>query len=188
MKSRSACAAVGDRHAGQAGARDGNDEDLVALAWDIRRIGKKLESAQAVNHPRVRFALNQLGEQLASVLGESRGRHRLAIADMTTPADEGVVQKTIDAVSKPNPQTATTARELVIALRKYRAWAGNVTFRQMAVRARYTVPHAVMCIALNDTSELPALNVVTAIIAGCGGDTNDQEMFTNAWRRIESEG
>lgn len=183
---RSACAVVGDRHAGQAGARDGDDQNLVALVWDIRRIGKKLQSAQTVNHPRVRFALNQLDEQLASVLGESRGRHRLAMAGMTAPIDEGAAQKTIDAAPKPNPQTATTAAELVIALRQYRAWAGNVTFRQMAARARYVVPHAAMCIALNDTSKLPALNVVTAIIAGCGGDANDQEMLTKAWRRIES--
>lgn len=186
MNSRSSRAAVGDRHAGQARARDGNDQDMVALVWDIRQIGKKLQSAQAVNHPRVRFALSQLDEQLASAFGESRGRHRLAIADMTAPTDERAVQKTIDAAPKPKPQAVTTTAELVIALRQYRVWAGNMTFRQMAARARYAVPHAAMCIALSDTSELPALNVVTAIIAGCGGDPNDQEMFANAWRRIES--
>lgn len=187
MNRQSVSAAIDDQHARQAGASAGSDQDLLALVWDIRRIGSKLQSTQAVNHPRVRSALNQLDEQLVCVLGKSRGRHRLVTADATAPTDDGVAGTTCaDTVSKPNPQAATTAAELVIALRQYRAWAGNVTFRQMAARARYTVPHAAMCIALNDTSGLPALNVVTAIIAGCGGNVEDQEMFAEAWRRIES--
>jgi hypothetical protein len=188
MNIRSTCAAVDDQRAEQAGASVGNDQDLVALVWDIRRIGSKLQSAQAVNHPRVRSALSQLDEQLAGVLGESRGRHRLVTAAVTTPTDDSVADKTCDAVPKPNPQTVTTTGELVIALRQYRACAGNVTFRQMAARAGYAVSHATMCIALNDRNVLPALDVVKAIIAGCGGDVDDQEMFAAAWRRIESAG
>ena len=75
--------------AGKAGTNAGDDQDLGVLISDIRRIGHRLQCLQALNHPRVRTALNQLDEQLASSLGQGRGRHRLAASGSAASIDGG---------------------------------------------------------------------------------------------------
>jgi hypothetical protein len=85
---------------------------------------------------------------------------------------------------RPDPLAATTAAELVAALREYRSWAGSPPFRTMAAHARQAVAHSTMHTAMKNDTELPRLKVVTAIIAGCGGDENDQRAWATAWRRI----
>jgi len=40
-----------------------------------------------------------------------------------------------------------------------------------------------MCVALN-SEQLPPLNVVLAIVTGCGGSSADQERFAAAWHYL----
>jgi hypothetical protein len=153
--------------------------DLAGLVCDIQKLGLRLRSPDILGDPRVKAALDQLGRQVAGALGPGRGRHRL-------PATRPEPARDIWGFNlKPDPLTATTSAEFIDALRHYRAWAGNTPFRQMAARAHQAVAHSTMWVALN-SSDLPALKVVVAIVVGCGGDAGDQGKFVAAWRRVNS--
>lgn len=149
------------------------DREVTALIGDLLRIGRRLQSRPALDHPRLRAALGQFDTELAAALGQSRGRHRLVGA-----GGEGT--------QAAKPLEINSGAEFVRALRQYRAARGNTSFRQMAARARYVVPHSAMCVALN-SEELPSLEVVLAIVAGCGGSLDDQECFVAAWRRLQKD-
>lgn len=84
---------------------------------------------------------------------------------------------------RPDPLQATTPADLVRALRQYRLWAGEPPLRAIARRAGTGTGASTICTALNATT-LPRLEIVTAIIAGCGGSAEDQRRFTTAWRVI----
>ena len=55
----------------------------------------------------------------------------------------------------------------------------------MAKRAGQAVVHSTMYAAMNGDT-LPKLDVVKAIIVGCGGGEDDLSSFASAWRRIAS--
>lgn len=161
------------------------ERDVTGLVRDIRRLGRRLLSVGAINDPQVQAALHQLDRQVADVISPGRGRHRLLSGGLDAVAPSEAIRDTRGYNLKPNPLTATTSAEFVKALRQYRAWAGNVPYRQMAARAQQTVAHSTLFVALN-SNELPALKVVIAIIVGCGGSIDDQQKFATAWRRINS--
>src|SRR2546429_590574 len=66
---------------------------------------------------------------------------------------------------KPNPLTAATPPEFVAALRQYRAWSGNPSFRTMAQRAEQLAAYSTMHAAMS-AEALPRLEVVKAIVIG----------------------
>jgi hypothetical protein len=101
-----------------------------------------------------------------------------AAAELTIPLqpDSGTLQK-------PDPRQAKTAQELVAALREFRTWAGQPSYRQMAERARGRAAASTICAALLG-EDLPNLDVVLAVVIGCGGDEEDQQRFATAWRQI----
>ena len=77
-----------------------------------------------------------------------------------------------------------TPAELAAALREFRMWAGNPSFREMAQRSGRQAGASTMCEVLN-RDELPErLSVVEAIIAGCGGGEADRRRFATAWRKL----
>jgi hypothetical protein len=84
---------------------------------------------------------------------------------------------------KPDPAAARTSADLMDAVRAFRAWAGNPSYRGMAAasggRVGYTTLHAAL-----QRNELPALYVIEAIISGCRGDFSDVAGFVSAWRRL----
>lgn len=84
----------------------------------------------------------------------------------------------------PDPLRASTPGELVEAVRAFRIWAGEPSFREMAKRAGSRTAASTICTALGSEHELPRLQVVLAVIAGCGGSEDDQRRFATAWRRI----
>jgi len=55
----------------------------------------------------------------------------------------------------------------------------------MAKRAGQAVVHSTMYAAMNGDA-MPKLEVVKAIIVGCGGGEDDLSSFASAWRRIGS--
>lgn len=171
-----------DQHRSQP---EGRERDVTSLVRDIRRLGRRLVSPAALNDPQVKSALLQLDRLVATALGTSHGRHRVQGAGAEVLTRPEPVRDAWGYDLKPNPLEATTSAEFVNALRDYRVWAGKPSFRLMAARAQQFVAHSTMCVALN-SSDLPALKVVTAIVVGCGGGSEDQEKFVTAWRRINS--
>lgn len=168
MGQQLALTACGYQESSQAEPQPHPDQEVTALIGDLRQIGRRLQSARTLDHPRVRAALGQLDNELAAVLGQSRGRHRIQVSGTNLMSD---------------PLAPNTSAEFVTALRQYRASNGNTSFRQMAIRARHVVPHSAMCMALN-CEQLPPLKVVLAIVAGCGGGIVDQERFATAWHYL----
>jgi len=85
---------------------------------------------------------------------------------------------------RPNPRKARTSAEFVEALRQFRIWAGNPSFRDMARNCDHQMGYSTMCAVLRK-DELPRrLEIVEAIITGCGGSDEDRQRFATAWRRL----
>jgi hypothetical protein len=89
---------------------------------------------------------------------------------------------------KPDPLSVGSVADLILTLRDYRVWAGDPSFRMMAARSGQLASASAICTALGEdalTSEvLPRLPVIMAVVAGCGGDQEDQEAWATAWRLL----
>lgn len=87
---------------------------------------------------------------------------------------------------KPDPLTATTKEELLELMRDFHIWAGEPSYREIAINAGRTVGASTLCEALdvNKPARLPSLKVITAFIHGCGGSEGDLIRWTTAWRQI----
>jgi hypothetical protein len=83
---------------------------------------------------------------------------------------------------RPDPRGARTAAELIGVLRRFRTWAGNPSYREMARCSGRRAGASTMCTVLGG-SQLPArFDVVDAIVEGCGGSEEDRQRFATAWR------
>jgi hypothetical protein len=82
---------------------------------------------------------------------------------------------------RPEPLAAHTAAEFVAALRQFRIWSGEPSFRTMASRSNR--PASTLAAALN-ADALPPMETMIAIITGCNGSIEDQREYTTAWRQI----
>ena len=81
---------------------------------------------------------------------------------------------------RPDPDGARTPAELMTALRQFRIWGGNPSFRLMAMQCGHRAAASTMCAALRG-DELPArLSVVEAIVIGSGGREEDRQRFATA--------
>lgn len=180
------------------GSEHGADHGSGQLAVEIRRIRQRLDSPGALSHPQVLAELTELYKQVSAGLDQREGRHRRAAADQValrrpvvlhaaagrSAADPPVPDATgLDL--KPNPLLAATSDDLLRALRRYRQWSGDPSYRAMATAARHQVAHSTLFVALNG-ARLPSLKVVLAIVAGCGGGADDQRAFASAWRLVRS--
>jgi transcriptional regulator with XRE-family HTH domain len=116
-----------------------------------------------------------LRERLAALLSEREKLARWEADDEPAPSD----------LLKPDPSAATTPAEFTAALRNYRLWAGGPAFSRMATLAKPRAAKSVMHAAMNGKA-LPKLDVVKAIITGCGGSEDDLQAFLAAWQRIAS--
>jgi hypothetical protein len=84
---------------------------------------------------------------------------------------------------RPDPLTARTPAEFMDAMRQFRAWAGDPSFRAMSDRSDPHLSSATLCTALSRDA-LPTLAVVQAVITACGGSEDDQRQFTTGWRQL----
>jgi len=84
---------------------------------------------------------------------------------------------------KPDPLRVTSAADLVAALNEWRIWAGDVSFRTMARNSGRRASASAMCTALGKPA-LPNLQVVLAVIEGCGGTEEDMDNWATAWRLL----
>jgi DNA-binding SARP family transcriptional activator/transcriptional regulator with XRE-family HTH domain len=96
-----------------------------------------------------------------------------------------VVPDTAGFDLRPDPLTAQTAGDFVKALSQFRVWAGEPSFREMALLCGHAVSAATMCTALG-RDKLPSQRVVLAIIKACGGTPDHQREFVTAWRMLRT--
>jgi len=138
----------------------------------ITGLCRRLSRPGLREHPNVRRELRKLEELLASYeqAGRKPGRHRAS-------------NDRFDR--KPDPSTAQSAAEYVTVLRQYRAWSGDLPWREIAARAKQNRVHSTIYNAMRRDA-LPTLEVVKAIVIGCGGGEDDLLAFTDAWHRISS--
>ncbi|MFI7226275.1 hypothetical protein ACIBO5_23925 [Nonomuraea angiospora] len=87
---------------------------------------------------------------------------------------------------KPNPLAATTVLEFLEAMRLFRIWSGEEPLAELARRSRGTFATSTLCETLSEanTKRLPTLRVVKAFIKACGGNDNDVQAWTTAWRAV----
>jgi hypothetical protein len=152
-------------------------------------------------HPTVQRELRKLEELLAAFeqAGRSPGRHRAQSGRMSgqdggmsgqdggqRASDDG--QRASDDARpdrKPDPAAACTATDFVAVLRQYRAWSGDLPWRTIAAQAKQERVHSTIYNAMR-RDDLPTLEVVKAVVIGCGGGQDDLLAFTAAWQRISS--
>jgi hypothetical protein len=89
--------------------------------------------------------------------------------------------------SCPDPGTAGTPEEFMDALRRFRVWAGKPSFRAMERQCARRFAASTLCTALR-TDVLPSLDMVHAIVTGCGGSPRHVHVFATAWRRLSTDG
>jgi hypothetical protein len=160
------------------------EAEAIYAATVIAGLRSRLGRPGLAGHPMVLCELRKLEEQIVIQLeqdGHSPGRHRSS----TSGAPGQQVGDVCGFDLKPDPLTATTPAEFLTALRQYRAWSGDPSWRKMAAHAGQAVVHSTMHAAMNGDT-LPRFEVVKAIIIGCGGGEDDLRAFVAAWRRIES--
>ena len=174
------------------GARSGQDDPQIATealaiyaARIIAGLRWRLQDQEILEHPEVLGELHKLYQQVTEQLetaDPNPGRHR------STGGDE-IAQQISDAPGfdlKPDPLAVTTPAEFIQALKEYKAWSGDPSWRKLAEQAGQAFVHSTMYAAMNGDA-LPKLEVVRAIIIGCGGGEDDVRSFATAWRRVASD-
>ncbi|MFD6949866.1 hypothetical protein A6A08_21370 [Nocardiopsis sp. TSRI0078] len=84
---------------------------------------------------------------------------------------------------RPDPLQASSVEEFLGALRGYRIWAGEPSFRKMSDNCGQKVAYSTLNTALN-YGRLPKLHIVEAFIEGCGGGRDDVRLWATAWRKL----
>ena len=161
--------------------------EVAATTTAIAGLRRRLTHPGMFDHPMVRGELRKLEELLAAFeqAGRSPGRHRAQSGRMSGRAGGQRISDSARPDRKPDPATARTPADYVELLRQYRAWSGDVPWRTIAARAKQKRVHSTIYNAMR-RDDLPTLEVVKAVVIGCGGGQDDLRAFTSAWRRINS--
>ena len=141
----------------------GIDPEAVDIAF--ARIADSIAGAQARRH--------------LSVAPYS-ARHRKQDSDATA---RSVIPDMPGSDWCPDPGGIQTAAEFMDALRRYRLWAGNPSFRAMQRQCGHRFAASTMCAAMQGDG-LPSLDMADAIIVACGGRQEHRQAFATAWRSL----
>jgi hypothetical protein len=153
-------------------------QQALAAAEHARRDAERTAEALREHVARTTTALAAAKEELISTRAREAAIAARLKARKVLP-DVGGYQRL-----RPDPLSAQTATELIDVLRQFRTWAGNPSYRDMALRSGRRAGASTMCTVLGG-SELPArLEVIDAIIEGCGGTDEDRQKFATAWRKL----
>jgi len=163
------------------------DAEATAIVIAIGGLCRRLRRPGILQHPAVVQGLRRLDEQViaASEVSEASGRHRSSSGQTLGRQNAGQICDASGYDFKPDPLAATTPRQFIGALWGYKTWSGDPSWRKMATQAGQRVVHSTMHAAMHG-DVLPKLEVVKAIIIGCGGNEDDLRLFVTAWRRLES--
>ncbi|WP_017617947.1 hypothetical protein [Nocardiopsis gilva] len=85
---------------------------------------------------------------------------------------------------RPDPLQTSTPSEFVEAMRRYRRWAGNPSYRTMATNCGYTCSAAAFHAALKSEG-LPKFTQLNAFVIACGGDEAEFQRWATAWRKLD---
>jgi len=165
------------------------EAEAAATATAIAGLRRRLRRRELLEHPAVAGELRKLEEQVTiqfvDQAGRSPGRHRSASADAPGRRASRQIGDANGFDLKPDPLAAATEAQFIEALWQYKWWSGDPSWRAMAAQAGQRVVHSTMYGAMHG-SVLPKLEVVKAIISGCGGSEGDLKAFATAWRRLNS--
>jgi len=174
---------------GQHSRQADTEGEAAATVTAIAGLRRRLRRPDMLAHPAVQRELRRLDEQITAQLAEKAGRrpgrHRSSGSGALAQRGDRQIGDACGYDLKPDPIRATTEAQFIRALWEYKAWSGDPSWRGMAARAGQTVVHSTMYAAMHGTT-LPKLDVVKAIINGCGGTEDDLRAFATAWRRIDS--
>lgn len=164
-------------------ARSAAEPGNAAAAWEIARaclaeVERMLEQVQ-VERDQLRTERSAARQELAEAreLQARLGRWEAELRAHPVPPDIG-------ADLRPDPRGARTPAELMEALRRFRKWSGNPPFRRMWNRADRRAAVSTMCTVLGSNTLPDRLDVIDAIVEGCGGTEEDRSRFATAWREL----
>ena len=173
------------RPAGQDAPAD-PEAEAAATATAIAGLRRRLRRPGTLEHPAVKHELRMLEDQVfVTVQATAHGKHRFPLPQAHSRHDGGQISDAFGFDLRPDPLAATTPAQFIQALWQYKIWSGDPSWRKMAACAGQRVVHSTMHAAMNGNT-FPKLDVVKAIIIGCGGSEDDLRMFVTAWRRLES--
>ncbi|WP_117199261.1 hypothetical protein [Nocardiopsis sp. TNDT3] len=86
---------------------------------------------------------------------------------------------------KPDPLKAKTVAEFVDTMRRYRRWAGNPSYREMADRVGVRSSSR-FCEALK-ANKLPTFSLLNAFVVSLEGTSADFQRWAASWRALEGE-
>jgi hypothetical protein len=175
------------RHGSRGCSQLDTEAEAAAAATALAGLRSRLRCQDTLEHPAVQLELRKFDEQvtvqLSGQTSRRPGKHRSPGGETTGRGGQQISDAADDDL-KPDPLSATTPAEYIRLLWQYKVWSGDPSWRKMAARAGQTVVHSTMHSAMNGDA-LPRLEVVKAIITGCGGSEDDLRAFVSAWRRIE---
>jgi hypothetical protein len=85
---------------------------------------------------------------------------------------------------RPDPLTARSVREFLECLARFRVYMGNRSVRQISECCGGTISSSTVGNVLRGDTLPDRLEVVNAIVFGCGGSNRDMADFQHAWRRL----
>jgi hypothetical protein len=85
---------------------------------------------------------------------------------------------------RPNPLTAHSVRQFLDCLARFRIYAGNRSVRQISDYCGGLISPSTVGNVLRGCTLPDRLEVVDAIVMGCGGSPEDQARFAQEWRRL----
>jgi hypothetical protein len=165
-----------------------HEAEAAAAVMAIAGLGHKLGTPGVLEHPAVRHELSKLEELITARIQAAStytGCHRHRQPQPPRRHDGGQIIDAFGFDLRPDPLAATAPAQFIGALWQFKVWSGDPSWRKLAAHAGQRVVHSTMHAAMNGTT-LPKLEVVKAIVIGCGGSDDDLRMFVTAWRRLES--
>jgi len=84
----------------------------------------------------------------------------------------------------PDPRAAKTPQQYMQCLTAFKVWSGNRSLRQISELSGGRISASGVRNILNGSVLPDRLEVVDAIVQGCGGTDEDRKAFASAWRRL----
>jgi hypothetical protein len=118
-------------------------------------------------------------QALEGLMAQKRGRR--------LPAEAVPAQAFFDSGPlelRPDPLTAHSVREFLECLSRFRIYAGNRSVRQISEYCGGLISPSTVGNVLRGGTLPDRLEVVDAIVLGCGGSPDDRADFAYTWRRL----
>jgi hypothetical protein len=109
---------------------------------------------------------------------EKKARRRTETSPVPVFPDSGPLHL------RPNPRAARTPPELMQCLAAFRVWSGNRSLRQISDLSGNRISASGVRNILSGGALPDRLDVIDAIVQGCGGGDDDRAAFASAWRRL----